>query len=133
MASHNFDMSKILTVSDIISKPALPTEMVKHMIPFMNVRHFLDLKAADIWGKEWPLRYYTRPNGSKICPIFTTGWLQYVEAKGVRVGDELIFSGHQVTAADGELPGMQYMIRVTRPSLVTFNGESVPLDVEYLA
>ncbi|TXG65217.1 hypothetical protein EZV62_006492 [Acer yangbiense] len=133
MASHNFDMSKILIVSDITSEHALPTEMVKHMIPFMNGRHFLDLKAADIWGKEWPLCYYTRPNGSKICPVFTTGWHQYVEAKGVRVGDELIFSGHQVAAADGELPEMQYMIRVTRPSLVTFNGEPVPLDVEYLA
>ncbi|KAK0599721.1 hypothetical protein LWI29_007991 [Acer saccharum] len=95
-------------------------------------RHFLDLMAADIWGQQWPLRYYTRPNGSKICPVFTTGWNQYVDAKGVRVGDQLIFSGHQVAGADGELE-MRYMIRVTRPGPVTFNGEPVPLDVEYLA
>ncbi|TXG65239.1 hypothetical protein EZV62_006514 [Acer yangbiense] len=132
MASHNFVTSKILTMSDI-TKPALPTKMAKHMIPFMNGRHFLDLKAVDIWGKEWPLRYYTRPSRSKICPVFTTGWQEYVEAKDVRVGDELNFSGHQVAAANGELPEMQYKIWVTRPSPVTFNGEPVPLDVEYLA
>ncbi|TXG65227.1 hypothetical protein EZV62_006502 [Acer yangbiense] len=131
MALPNFDSSKILSKSDI-TKPALSTEMARHMIPLMNGRHFLDLTAADIWGQQWPLRYYTRPNGNRICPVFTTGWHQYVEAKGVRVGDQLIFSGHQVAGADGELE-MRYMIRVTRPGPVTFNREPVPLDVEYLA
>ncbi|TXG65221.1 hypothetical protein EZV62_006496 [Acer yangbiense] len=131
MALPNFDSSKILSKSDI-TKPALSAEMARHMIPLMNGRHFLDLTAADIWGQQWPLRYYTRPNGSKICPVFTTGWNRYVEAKGVRVGDQLIFSGHQVAGADGELE-MRYMIQVTRPGPVTFNREPVPLDVEYLA
>ncbi|KAK4851153.1 hypothetical protein QYF36_012826 [Acer negundo] len=115
MALPNFDSSKILSNSDI-TKPALPTETARHMIPLMNGRHFLDLMAADIWGQQWPFRYYTRPNGNRICPVFATGWHQYVEAKG----------------ADGE-PEMRYMIRVTRPGPVTFNGEPLTMDVEYLA
>ncbi|KAK4851475.1 hypothetical protein QYF36_015459 [Acer negundo] len=104
MASHNFVSSKILTMSDIRLKPTLPTQIVNHMSPFMNGSHFLDLKAADILGKEWSLCFYTRPNGIKKCPVFTTGWHQYVEAKNVRIGDRLIFSGRQVAAADGKLP-----------------------------
>ncbi|KAK0602927.1 hypothetical protein LWI29_038299 [Acer saccharum] len=88
--------------------------------------------AADIRGKEWELHYYTRPRGRK-CPVFTTGWRQFVEAKRLQVGDELIFSGHQVAAADHGEPEMQYMIQVKRPGPVTFNGEPVTLDVEYLA
>ncbi|KAI9186792.1 hypothetical protein LWI28_020920 [Acer negundo] len=84
------------------------------------------------WCLPWPLRYYTRPNGNRICLVFTTGWNQYVEAKGVRVGDQLTFSGHQVSGADGKLE-MRYKIRVTRPGPVIFTGEPVHLDVEYLA
>ncbi|KAK4843398.1 hypothetical protein QYF36_025704 [Acer negundo] len=131
MALPNFESSKILSKSDI-TKPALSNEMARHMIPLMNGRHFLDLTVEDIWGQQWPLRYYTRPNGNRICPVFTIGWYLYVKAKGVQVGDQLIFSGRQVVGADGELE-MRYKIRVTRPGPVTFNGEPVPLDVEYLA
>ncbi|TXG65231.1 hypothetical protein EZV62_006506 [Acer yangbiense] len=112
------------------TKPTLPTEMANHMIPLMNGRHFLDLMAADIWGQQWPLRYYTRPNGSKICPVFTTGWNQYVEAKGVRVGDQLIFSGHQVAGAEGELPEMRTQTRCTmdptRGQQICRRGECSP-------
>ncbi|KAK0599121.1 hypothetical protein LWI29_002590 [Acer saccharum] len=88
--------------------------------------------AADIWEKEWELNYYTRPRGRK-CPVFTIGWRQFVEAKRLQVGDELVFSGHQVAAVDHEEPEMWYKIHVERPSPVTFDGEPVPLDVEYLA
>ncbi|TXG65203.1 hypothetical protein EZV62_006478 [Acer yangbiense] len=133
MALHNFDMSKILTEKDVSSKPALPTLIQDHMIPFMNGGHFLDFMAADIWGQQWPLCYCIWSNGSKKGLVFTSGWHQHVEAKGVRVGDELFFFGHQVAARadDGELK-MKFMIEVKGPGLVTFNGETLTLDVEYL-
>ncbi|KAK4851394.1 hypothetical protein QYF36_014740 [Acer negundo] len=91
-----------------------------------------NFESASLLNTDVATRYYTRPNGNRICPVFTIGWYLYVKAKGVRVGDQLIFSGCQVVGADGELE-MRYKIRVTRPGPVTFNGEPVPLDVEYLA
>ncbi|TXG65205.1 hypothetical protein EZV62_006480 [Acer yangbiense] len=118
-------------MSDITSKPALPTEIVEHMNPIMKGRHFLDLKVVDTRSQEWILRYYTRPNGNRECPVFTTGWRQFVQDKCLQVGDELTFYGHQVRADDGELK-MKFMIEVKGPSLVTFNGEALTLDVEYL-
>ncbi|KAK0600655.1 hypothetical protein LWI29_017182 [Acer saccharum] len=69
----------------------------------------------------WTLRYYTLPAGNRASPVITVGWLEFVRAKRVEVGDELTFYGHQDRAADGELQ-MQYMIQVTRTSNVTGDG-----------
>ncbi|TXG65136.1 hypothetical protein EZV62_006411 [Acer yangbiense] len=130
MAMRHFKISKILTYSDIRSKFGLPNEMVEHMIPIMNGQHSMDLKVVDSRSQKWKLRYYTRPYGKKIGPVFTAGWRRFVEAKCLRVGDELTFYGHQVRATDGQLK-MKYTVEVKRPSM-TFNGEPVTSDVEYL-
>ncbi|KAK3200449.1 hypothetical protein Dsin_023864 [Dipteronia sinensis] len=130
MAMQHFKVPKKLTYSDIISKLELPTVIVDHMNRFMKGKHFLDLKAADIWGQEWPLRYYTRPKGNREGPVFTTGWRKFVEAKRLQVGDEFIFYGNQVRVDDGEVK-MVYMIEVKRPGPVTFQNEPVTLDAEY--
>ncbi|KAI9185415.1 hypothetical protein LWI28_007054 [Acer negundo] len=61
----------------------------------------------------WTLRLYTRPTSQYPTPVFTVGWLEFVRAKHLQVGDKLTFSGHQVRAADGELQ-VQYRIQVTR-------------------
>ncbi|KAK0601231.1 hypothetical protein LWI29_022354 [Acer saccharum] len=98
----------------------------------MNGQNSVVLKVVDSRSQKWKLRYYTRPNGKKKGPLFTTGWCQFVEAKHLQVGDELTFYGHQVQvrAAEGKLK-MKYMIEVKRPSF-TFNGEPLTSDVEYL-
>ncbi|KAK0600870.1 hypothetical protein LWI29_019052 [Acer saccharum] len=121
----NFEISKVLTESDIKSNPVLPTEIQDHMIPFMNGRDFLELTAVDMWGHDWKLCYDTKG------PFFTTGWSQYVDAKGVQVKDELYFSGRQVAGAKGE-PEMLYTINVTRPRHDYFNREPAHPDAEYL-
>ncbi|KAI9185456.1 hypothetical protein LWI28_007430 [Acer negundo] len=127
-----FVISKKLTYIDITTrKVEIPSEILKY-ITLTNGQHSKKVTAADIWGKEWELHYYTRPRGRK-CPVFTIGWRQFVKTKCLQVGDELVFSGHQVAAADHGEPEMRYMIQVKRPGPVTFNGELVTLDVEYLA
>ncbi|KAI9185380.1 hypothetical protein LWI28_006637 [Acer negundo] len=131
MAMRHFKISKILTYSDIRSKIGLPNEMLEHMIPIMNGQHSMVLKVVDSRSQKWKLLYYTRPTGKKKGPVFTTGWRRFVEAKHLQVGDELTFYGHQVTAADGKLK-TEYMIEVKRQSM-TFNGEPLTSDVEYLA
>ncbi|KAK4840214.1 hypothetical protein QYF36_002587 [Acer negundo] len=131
MAMWHFKISKFLTYSDIRSKIGLPNEMVEHMIPIMNGQHFMVLKVVDSRGQKWEFCYYTRPNGKKKGPVFTTGWPQFVEAKGLRVGNELTFYGYQVRATDGRLK-MKYTIEVKRIISMTFNGEPLTSDVEYL-
>ncbi|KAK0601883.1 hypothetical protein LWI29_028409 [Acer saccharum] len=79
--------------------------------------------------EPWTLRYYTHPGGNRASPVFTVGWLQFVRAKRLQVGDELTFDGYQVRADDGELQ-VQYRIQVTRKSIVTYQGQPVYLDVE---
>ncbi|TXG65183.1 hypothetical protein EZV62_006458 [Acer yangbiense] len=132
MAMALFVISKKLTITDITTRKCeIPSEILKY-ITLRNGQHSIQVIAADNWGEEWELNYYTKPRGRK-CPVFTTGWCQFVEAKRPQVGDELVFSGHHVAAADHGEPEMRYMIHVERPSPVTFDGEPVPLAVEYLA
>ncbi|KAK0599001.1 hypothetical protein LWI29_001412 [Acer saccharum] len=87
------------------------------------------IQVMDSKEQPWTLRYYTRPSGNRASPVFTVGWLQFVRAKSLKVGDELTFYGHQVRAADGELQ-VQFRIQVTRKSIVTYQGQPVYLDVE---
>ncbi|KAK0602643.1 hypothetical protein LWI29_035578 [Acer saccharum] len=57
-----------------------------------------------MYSKEqvWALWYYPRPSGNLAIPAFTVGWLQFVRAKRIKVGNELTFYGHQVRAVDRE-------------------------------
>ncbi|TXG48795.1 hypothetical protein EZV62_024670 [Acer yangbiense] len=134
MSLSKFQISKILTESDIISKIGLPIEIVEHMNPIMNNRHYLDLKVVDARNQEWILLYYTRPNGDREGPVFTTGWRRFVRDKRLQVGDKFIFYENQVRGDDdGELKmQMEYMVEVKRPGLVTFQGQPIiTLDAEY--
>ncbi|TXG65115.1 hypothetical protein EZV62_006390 [Acer yangbiense] len=128
MAISQFKISKLLTFYDITKKVMLPVEILGH-IPMPQGQHFVDLQVEDSTEQAWTLRYYTRPNGNRPNPVFTTGWLQFVEAKGLKDGDKLILSGQQVRDADGEVKTV-FGIQVTRPSKITYQGEPVYLDVE---
>ncbi|TXG65113.1 hypothetical protein EZV62_006388 [Acer yangbiense] len=128
MAMPQFKISKILTVSDITTKVMLPAEILVY-IPISQTKHFVDLQVVDSTKQVWTFRYYTRPTGNRASPVFTTGWLKFVRAKGLKVGDKLILCGQQVRDADGEVQ-MEYSIQVTRTSNITYQGEPIYLDVE---
>ncbi|KAK4840484.1 hypothetical protein QYF36_009930 [Acer negundo] len=115
-----FTVSKLLTNSDITTKPALPTEILQH-IPLPQGTHFVDLQVTDSREQVWTLRYYIRPGGNRANPVFTVGWLKFVRAKRLEAGDKLTIYGRQ----DGEL-----QIHVARTSNVTYQGDPVYLDVE---
>ncbi|KAI9185517.1 hypothetical protein LWI28_028758 [Acer negundo] len=125
---HNFKISKLLSEYDITKKLVLPNRILVH-IPIPQGVHFVDLQAMDTMEQIWTLRYYTRPSGNRKGPVFTVGWLGFVQNKSLEVGDKLIFCGHQFRAAGGELQ-MQYKIQVTRKSNVNYQGEPISLDVE---
>ncbi|TXG65109.1 hypothetical protein EZV62_006384 [Acer yangbiense] len=117
-----FEIPKTLTKNDVEEKVGLPVKIMKHM-----GEHSVDLIVFDMWGQQWPLKYYTRPTGDRRIPVLRAGWLKYVKDKGVRPGDEFIFSGHQVAGADG-VPEMRYMIQVKR-QIMTLEGELVSVEV----
>ncbi|KAK0607070.1 hypothetical protein LWI29_008810 [Acer saccharum] len=122
MAQRNFAVSKILSVSDVRDRVELPAEIRKHMQPMMNGNNSMELKAIDIWGQEWTLKYcfYVLSNGKLRNHFFSrAGWRQIVNDNGVRPGDKLVFSRDQVVGADGVL---EYMIQVKRQNK-TFSGK----------
>ncbi|TXG65132.1 hypothetical protein EZV62_006407 [Acer yangbiense] len=125
MAMLQFTISKLLTNSDINTKLALPTQILVH-IPVMEGNHFLDLQVMDSKEQQWTLRYYTRPGGNRASPVFTVGWLQFVRAKHLQVGDELTFDGYQVRADDGELQ-VQYRIQRREEQSVLFTKKNAAI------
>ncbi|KAK4857004.1 hypothetical protein QYF36_023562 [Acer negundo] len=62
-------------------------------------------------GTEWTFRCYKRPNGHPK-PAFTTGWLEFVRAKDLRIGDTVTFSMQEDEAGGGG--AAQYTIRAER-------------------
>ncbi|KAK4840159.1 hypothetical protein QYF36_001310 [Acer negundo] len=120
----NFEITKLLTQSNITKKVFLPTQILKH-IPIPQGTHFVDLQVKNSMEQVWTLRLYTRPTGQYPTPVFTVGWLEFVRAKHLQVGDKLIFSGHQVRASEGELQ-MQYRIQVTRT--IDLQGQPISAD-----
>ncbi|KAI9185446.1 hypothetical protein LWI28_007283 [Acer negundo] len=92
---------------------------MERMNPVMNGRNSVRLTAVDIMGKQWPLIYYTRPNGNP-CPVLR--WCQLLNDRPVLRGDKLIFSRQQDA---GE---MRYMIQVKRRTK-TREGETVDVEV----
>ncbi|TXG65124.1 hypothetical protein EZV62_006399 [Acer yangbiense] len=114
MAQRIFAVSKILSVSDVRDKVALPAEIREHMQPMMNRENIMELKAYDRWGQEWTLKYcsFVLQTGKFKNPVFSgAGWRKIVIENGVRPGDRLIFSRDQVVGADGVL---EYKIQVKR-------------------
>ncbi|KAK0600081.1 hypothetical protein LWI29_011467 [Acer saccharum] len=109
---------------EVVATFSLAMEVIVH-----DRRLWRESEVMDSKEQMWTLRYYTRPAGNRASPVITVGWLEFVRAKRLEVGDELTFYGHQDGAADGELQ-MQYMIQVTRTSNVTYQGDPISLDVE---
>ncbi|KAK0590625.1 hypothetical protein LWI29_029610 [Acer saccharum] len=122
--------SKLLRRADInSSKLVVPTGALLHFRRILGGRHYMDLPVMDWVGRLWNFRFYTRPNGPYEKPVFTVGWARFVREKGLREGDELIFSANQ----DGD-GGFQYEILVLRrPHSFTLSGEPIVTDVNEMA
>ncbi|KAK1559860.1 hypothetical protein Q3G72_019154 [Acer saccharum] len=94
---------------------------------FLNNFLKADLPVIDWNGQVRHFRIYTRPGGIYRKPVFTTGWPQFVREKGLRVGDEVIFSLNQ----DGD-GGLQYRILVHRRlQLFSLSGQPIIRDWDF--
>ncbi|KAI9164806.1 hypothetical protein LWI28_002406 [Acer negundo] len=116
---------KRLTRSDIDHKKlAVPTSALPYFLGILQEKHYVDLPVIDWAGQLRHFRIYTRPEDIYKKPVFTKGWPQFVRAKGLREGDEVIFSVNQ--DGDGRL---QYRILVLRrPQLFSLSGDPIIRD-----
>ncbi|TXG65119.1 hypothetical protein EZV62_006394 [Acer yangbiense] len=112
--------SKLLTISDVTSGLSIPTGDLLHIPIPKGGRRYIGLVVKDSIGQVWKFHLY--PNSHDTL-AFTEGWLEFVKAKGVRVGDKVIFS----TGNNHE-----HCSIVVMRSPFTFQGEPIYMDVEEL-
>ncbi|KAK3199214.1 hypothetical protein Dsin_022629 [Dipteronia sinensis] len=118
--------SKLLTISDVTSGLSIPTGALLHIPIPKGGRHYMGLVVKDSIGQVWKFHLY--PNSHDTL-AFTEGWLEFVQDKGVREGDKVIFStGNN---QDGAILHEYYSIVVIR-SPFTFQGEPIYMDLEEL-
>ncbi|KAK1581289.1 hypothetical protein Q3G72_004652 [Acer saccharum] len=111
--------SKVLTETDIKARLTVPT----HALRYINMPegdNNVVLSVMDSNGNRRPFRCYTRPDGHPK-PAFTTGWLDFVRAKDLQIGDEVTFSKLE-DDADG---APQYRIHASRLRAITLMGAEV--------
>ncbi|KAK1589188.1 hypothetical protein Q3G72_031315 [Acer saccharum] len=121
----NVIFSKSVTKTDINARLTVPTHALEHInMPVGDNNVYLFPK--DSKGKEWRFRCYTRLNGHPK-PAFTTGWLKFVEAMELQIGDEVTFSKLEDEYEGGGAP--QYRIHATRA--ITLMGERIEVDLPH--
>ncbi|KAK1580828.1 hypothetical protein Q3G72_000442 [Acer saccharum] len=111
--------SKDLKQTDISVRLIVPTHALEHINMTEGDNN---VYAKDSDGKEWRFRCYTRPSGK---PAFTTGWLDFVRAKGLQFGDKVTFSKLEGEDEAGGAP--QYRIHATRA--ITLMGDHIVVDL----
>ncbi|TXG71259.1 hypothetical protein EZV62_006194 [Acer yangbiense] len=105
--------------AEVKARLTVPTDALAH-INIPGGGNKVDLSPMDSDGNRWPFRCYTRLNGHPK-PAFTTGWLAFVRAKGLQIGDKVTFSKLEDDA--GGAP--QYRIHASRLGAIKLMGAEV--------
>ncbi|XWS32749.1 hypothetical protein CRYUN_Cryun22dG0016300 [Craigia yunnanensis] len=107
--------SKPLSRTDI-SKLAIPTYSLSTFPPFQDGRHEIELEVWDDDGKMWKFVCSIRKTGKYQKPVFSKGWLDFVRAKGLSVGDEVrLYKDDNITKLFGNVVcQLRYSIKVVK-------------------
>ncbi|TXG73671.1 hypothetical protein EZV62_002250 [Acer yangbiense] len=119
--------SKDLTKTDIDTRLTIPTEALEH-IEMPEGENNVDVSCRyykdGSHGTVWTFRCNKRRNGHPK-PAFTTGWLEFVRAKDLQIGDKVTFRMQEDEAGGGR--AAQYTIRATRT--ITILGKQIIADI----
>ncbi|KAJ7002100.1 B3 domain-containing protein [Populus alba x Populus x berolinensis] len=106
-------------MEQLFTKELSPTDTTHRLtVPAANLgdfeipmgEHAINIEATDTIERQWIFRLsIRRDNNPNPRPVFTGQWIQFVNEKGLRAGDRIIFSRQQV-----EGNGVQYSIRAER-------------------
>ncbi|XVF45868.1 hypothetical protein PTKIN_Ptkin02bG0242000 [Pterospermum kingtungense] len=111
---------KTLTQTDIHKRLAIPTDSLKHF-PGFKGRHSVDFNVKDKSHRLWTFRCSIRKR-SYAKPVFSSGWLEFIRHKNLRIGDKII-----VHKEEKDVNGVQYKIEVQRK--ITLLGKDFWADV----
>ena len=116
--------AKLLTQTDIEKRLAVPTASLPQL-GFVNGRenHYVDLLVKDSTERVWMFRCSTRLTGNHPKPYLSSGWLEFVQTKGLGINDKVHFY------KEDEAIGAQYRIKVER-NMFPLMGQDIWVDVE---
>ncbi|KAG6779987.1 hypothetical protein POTOM_016394 [Populus tomentosa] len=93
-------------MEQLFTKELSPTDTTHRLtVPAANLgdfeipmgEHAINIEATDTIERQWIFRLsIRRDNNPNPRPVFTGQWIQFVNEKGLRAGDRIIFSRQQV-------------------------------------
>ncbi|KAF9685010.1 hypothetical protein SADUNF_Sadunf03G0009800 [Salix dunnii] len=107
--------SKELTDTDVRFKFSFPTHCLEHLDFAGN--NFVDLRVKDSCSELRVIRCRKR-DGKYGKPVLSSGWLDFVAAYGLRVGDKVV-----LLSEDDHNLGSQFRIEAKR-RIMLFGGEA---------
>ncbi|MBA0855222.1 hypothetical protein Goshw_010800 [Gossypium schwendimanii] len=100
-------VSKQLRETDIKKRLTIPSKSPKYF-PSLAGKHVVPFKARDDSGRPWKFQIYTRKGKRYLKPVLTKGWLDFVGAKELTIGDIVDMEEKE----QGE--AVMYRVRVVR-------------------
>lgn len=102
---------KQLKKSDVGSRLSVPKEWWDIIRPlFSDDCHEIELPAVDGVGMYWEFRCAIRQKGQYMKPVFQSdGWLQFVNYKGLGVGDFVILE-----TFENQFRGTRFVLRALK-------------------
>ncbi|KAF3444442.1 hypothetical protein FNV43_RR14134 [Rhamnella rubrinervis] len=111
---------KKLVSTDLNQKLSVPSKKYRQLFPSLNNndgRHAVEFEARDKSGAPWKFTCSIRKKGHPKPVINSKGWRQFVRAKGLKEGNEIIFSKHPPRTGSGT---SYYTIDVVRKKVPIF-------------
>ncbi|KAJ7002091.1 AP2/ERF and B3 domain-containing protein [Populus alba x Populus x berolinensis] len=91
---------KTLSKTDVDYRMTIPMDSLPaFQIP--EGEHQKEVAAVDIDGHRWSFRCCTRKKDPHPKPVLSSGWIKFVKNRGLKEGDEVIFSVPHIDGAEG--------------------------------
>ncbi|KAL9353783.1 hypothetical protein Peur_051753 [Populus x canadensis] len=97
---------KSLSKTDIDHRMTIPMDSLSaFQIP--KGKYSKDVAVFDIDGRRWRFRCTTRRKDPHPKPVLSSGWIKFVKNRGLKEGDEVIFSVAHSDGAEGPQFGIE--------------------------
>ncbi|KAJ6342875.1 hypothetical protein OIU78_010735 [Salix suchowensis] len=97
---------KTLSKTDVEYRMAIPMDCLSAFeIPEEEYSKKVDV--FDIHCRRWSFRCSTRKNDPHPKPVLSSSWIKFVKEKGLKEGDQVIFSVSDKDGAEGLQFGIQ--------------------------
>ena len=91
---------KTLSKTDVVYRMTIPMDSLSaFQIP--EGKYSKEVVAVGIDGHRWSFRCCTRKKDVHPKPVLSSGWIKFVKNRGLKEGDEVIFSVPHNDGAEG--------------------------------